>query len=175
MPVSVYPSGLVDPIEGATVVVDPRRYYLHRGNAFALNEVALAVPKDDFFEVLLKTGAVSIYVTILGSAGGDAILCTFEDAVVDTPGTPLGIFNENRLFSVTPTFTAESGGTYSGGTRLTKLFIPGGTKPNSPGAHLSVTPMRIYKPNTNYLIRLDNRAEEAATLGIEVQVNERPE
>jgi hypothetical protein len=160
---------LVQKLEGGTsalsgadaplITVDVNHQRSHDGRAWIawrLYPDAAKLAAGASCNIVLAAGPDTIvHLTIDALLMGDAELYIYEGAT-STGGTPFTPINRNRNYTtssnvamvINPTVTAT-------GTMLDAQFLPGGTGKKAGGGGLSSLEF-IFKPLTNYLIRMTN-------------------
>jgi hypothetical protein len=160
---------LVQKLEGGTsalsgadaplITVDVNHQRSHDGRAWIawrLYPDAAKLAAGASCNIVLAAGPDTIvHFTIDALLMGDAELYIYEGAT-STGGTPFTPINRNRNYTtssnvamvINPTVTAT-------GTMLDAQFLPGGTGKKAGGGGLSSLEF-IFKPLTNYLIRMTN-------------------
>lgn len=122
---------------------------------------------NSVLNIFIQTGVNFNHFVFSTTSGGTSELFIFEDTVVSADGTPLAVWNMNRPKSIvstsqvshTPTITSD-------GTRIHNSLMPGGTGNNRlPGGTARPGTEWILSPNTNYLIRIVNRAGSSQPIG----------
>jgi hypothetical protein len=141
------------------ITVDVNHQRSHDGRAWIawrLYPDAAKLAAGASCNIVLAAGPDTIvHLTIDALLMGDAELYIYEGAT-STGGTPFTPINRNRNYTtssnvamvINPTVTAT-------GTMLDAQFLPGGTGKKAGGGGLSSLEF-IFKPLTNYLIRMTN-------------------
>lgn len=117
-----------------------------------------------------KTGAGGKIIHTFGrnhaaEAGGPFVVSLIEAPATITDGTPLTtIANLDRRSTKMPQLQYFSLPTnVTGGTVIDEIFIPTGSGPSATGVSGTEGIERILKPNTNYVIRVQNIGSQTAT------------
>jgi hypothetical protein len=113
---------------------------------------------DATHDFLVKVGALGAHATFGIAVGGNCELLIYGGTTVSADGAALASISKNRedvgtaqtIVYDTPTVTGV-------GTLLLTQYVPGGTRGTAAGGGWS-EPEWILAPDTNYLIRITNRA-----------------
>ena len=161
----------IDEIGNAVVLIGYPHHKVHDGDMFQVSHYDNAVADDANVTFLMRVGAKEAHVTFAGSVGGDAEALLFEKPALSDDGTPLAVWcmnrGANKIPSVsvflTPTATND-------GAQMHVSFVPGGTHPvQAPGGSARADTEWIFSPNTDYLVRIINRAGSEQEISLVVQ------
>jgi hypothetical protein len=151
----------------------------HEGEGFGVCHIFVDVGSDDHADILIQTGASKeLHFTFATTAEGKAYAYLYEDTEA-TSGAGLTPHNKLRAssetsdaaFSHTPGFASVP----VLGTLLPCGLIPGGIGGNSVGATGGSGRQEIVlKINTNYLVRVTNKAGSAKDISITCSWYEEP-
>lgn len=165
----------MDSIGNAQTVIDEVHRQVHLGNTFQSSYKspdASPVADNADVTILIRVAANELHLTFNVAAGNDAEVEIFENVVTSALGTPLTFFNMNRGASgvslptttiyVNPTTTSD-------GTRIHNALVPLGVEVGTGSGVTRAGTEWPLKRETNYAIRLTNRAGSAQPLSIIVQ------
>ncbi len=158
---------LVDDLTKSIVAIGVPQCQLHIGQQFTTNTYDEGVATDGVVEWLIRIAATKdAYSDFFVSVGADSLLEIFEGPTSSDDGSALTLINRNRrLVALTPdTLVFKTPTTSADGTQLERLYVPGGTTGNSPGAAID-NPVGMVLTEGDYLLRLTNKGS-AADLGI---------
>ena len=156
-----------DHINDAGVTMDVIHANTHRGVMFASGYHDMAVVDDGAIELLIQVGSNSAHTVMSVAVGGDAEAVLFEGTTFSGAGTAVGAANKNRFSSTVAVTTVTHSPTLTGdGTQIASGYIPGGTKNSAGGGTGSSFAEWVLATDTDYLIRLTNRAGNVQPLGI---------
>ncbi len=158
----------IDPIHKSMELVQPLHHETHKGNAYEVSRIFEDVASDGNADVLIKVGAnKDLHLVAHVSGGGDIYARIYEATTVSADGTGIITCNKNRnfsdgsdgLFYYSPTVTGV-------GTLLLETYIPGGSGGIAVGGSADIDYEQDLKKDTNYLIRVVNKAGLAKTISI---------
>lgn len=153
-------------------MVEVNHYRLHEGRAFIAYYLQNGVsPLADGASINVAIAANTGYtphITIGAFCGGDSSLFVYESATASggTAFTPVqrnrtSTTTSNVAMTINPTVTAT-------GTELYREFLPGGTKKKA-GGNGGESLEFVFKPLTNYLVRLTNISGSAQVAEITLE------
>lgn len=135
-------------------------YKLSVGRYWSITHYVAALGSGAQLNLLYRTGANCVNIVSEVSAGGNALVQTYEGATVTgvNYGTPLTIMNMNRAYAATlPALLAYHTPTLATtGDLMRQGFLAGGTGGNKQGSNLRPGTGWILKPSTIYLFRVTN-------------------
>ena len=142
-----------------------------QGKAWSLDHVDLSVESVEDLDVLLITGAKEATIMPSAAANGVSQSFIYEAPTTSANGSAITIINKNRNFSaVLPVLTAFSGPTVTGvGTQLANGLILG--EVDKFGEEITESGF-VLKPNTKYLLRVDNTSGGTLPMSISVDFHE---
>lgn len=113
---------------------------------------------DATHDFLIRVGALGAHATFRIAVGGNCELLIYGGTTVSANGAALASISKNREDIGTAQTLLYDGPTVTlAGTLLLSQFVPGGTRGTAVGGGWGESPW-ILAPNTNYLIRITNRA-----------------
>lgn len=149
---------LTDEEEGYLIVIDSVHNEVHEGEMFHTNHIFSSVANGGNADTMLHTLDGEYHTMFSVSVGGAVDVFLYEDVVVTDSGTAVTSYNMNRTSTkesdlvVTHTPTVSSTG-----TTLVSKFIPGGSSQQTRiGGDTRTATEWLLKPNTNYMIRINN-------------------
>ena len=173
------------PVDGdfrwnALTTIDNAHRRVHLGQSFfgghMWGDVSRIVDNGNA-DLLLRIGGTPMHVISHVAADGTCEVRYYEGVTVSADGTVAISANKNRLSSKTP----DGGALYYGptvtdtGTELPPVLLPGGYSTGGGGGNVpaggfngSYDSEVIMKANTDYLIRVTNRSNQAAAISINV-------
>lgn len=166
-----YHRGDSDLTEHAQIFIDPLHRRIHDGQAFTASFIFEAISNNADGDLLLKIGARNIHITFRSGVEDDTFQCLFENPTIDTDstgplnGTPVIIFDKNRVTNNTPLCTAfhtPTISTDSAGDLPGTLIFATIIRPGDGIRTFSVDPAQhdewLLAANTDYLLRITNKA-----------------
>lgn len=156
--------------EGVTTITFVH-YNIHRGITYESSYKTLTLANNASLEMLFTTGSLPCHAVFKAEIGGDGEVQLYEATTVSANGTAMARNNKNRTSSRVALATVFHTPTVTGdGTELTDHYIPGGTGSIfSGGGEDSFGREWLLAPNTNYMLRLTNRAGSTQPAGFHVQ------
>jgi hypothetical protein len=146
--------------------IDQGHYQVHAGYSFSVCKTSLAVANAANQDIRFKTGSKSCHMAFDISLTGKANVLIYEASTISA-GTALTVINNNRniantaLATVTHTPTVTAVGT----TILADKLIGTASSGVVMGGAGSGRNELIFKPNTEYLIRVTNTSGAAIDIG----------
>lgn len=166
----------VDSRSEALVLIDTVHSRIHEGRFYTTNASDLALADNASITVLVRIGyGQSAHVRPLGICGGDAELFVFEGPTVTNDGTVQAVTNKNRFSPRVAVTEIFLGPTISDdGLELDNRLIIGGSGfISTPGGQSDFSEGEwVFKTNTDYLIRLTNRAGTTQPAQLEIDFYE---
>jgi len=151
----------VDPY-GGQVLIDMLHHEVHEGGAFSASFMQSVLAGNNL-DVLIVTGANELHLRFrVAILKKPMHVHLYEDTTVSANGTSVPIYNANRTSSTTSTTSVYYGPSVTGvGTELELVYLP---KEDM----LGVTPLPewILKPNSIYMLRVENASGNDADIGI---------
>jgi len=150
----------------------------HEGVSFVFSKRSEGVAADGSIDTFVKVGDKETHGVVAISCGGDFYVDIYEAPTTSADGVASSLKNMNRNSTLTTGVTVFTGPTVSAvGTIIKELYVPGGSGGNSSGA-IGAGPARpgtelVLKKNTNYLVRVTNKAGQAKTIGVDGSLYER--
>ena len=162
-----------DPHVHALTIIQEQHRMAHDGFMYHTSGKITGVANGASVEVFMRTGTIPVHFTraqfTLGR--GDIDINTYEDTTVSADGTPIVIFNTNRISTNTPEMDIFGGATIvTDGNQMHTLWAhPTGTGVgNAIGlSEVSNGEEWILKPATNYMVRLTNNSGASITFSYE--------
>ena len=155
----------VDALGGGLVMIETEHQHIHEGTAFHMSHYLSSLDAGDVnaHNILLKNPAGNFphlrsYHGV--GTGGPLRIRLFEGVTISADGTPIAAHNMNRNSSNTSDLKAFDEPTITGeGEEMEIHLAPTGHKE---GGLTDTVPVEwIFKPDTNYLIRLTNGNAQA--------------
>lgn len=138
-------------------VVDDITRKVRQGEVFHFNRVFEGVGDGNTADILLSTGSNRPSVRIAVASGAKSIFTVHEDVTTSDDGTEVTKYSRNR--NTSPTFDTTVFHTptiTNSGTVIAEDYLPGGIKNKEVGASNRDLAVWIIKPNTKYLLRVNN-------------------
>lgn len=166
--VSGGPATLTDAKSGAQVVLQSNHHHVHLAEYWMASYVWPSVAADGAANLLIRTApAREMHMTADAEGWGDFEVLLFEGVAVSANGISVPTHNRNRTTPVAPigafwrdpTITAT-------GTTLFHGFGPGGRKSSATGGHFEVYDEIVLAANSQYVIQIINRAEQAGRFAV---------
>ena len=149
--------------------LDRVRVATQQGDFYSGCSLYGSIANDALAEIYLKLDGVHWHASFEIHAGGDARFNLFENPTISSDGTPLNLYNNNRVTTKTTTGTAFSVPTVTNaGTVLINRFLPGGSGPKSGGGNLLFAREYILNGERTYLMRLTNVSGSTQELSMHV-------
>ena len=142
---------------------------VHDGDFYSTGYYLEGVADDGYIDLLIQTPATdTLHTYIKLSGGGDVTFEVYEGTTFSAAGTTVTPVNHNRSSSNTCGCTVTHTPTVSSlGTQLWQEYLPGGSGGLTPGTVQGVsTEQVVFDKDTNYLLRLYNRAGTAQSLQV---------
>jgi len=151
-----------DDVESGLVTVDHAQHELNLGQVFFASYATpdgSPLADDAAVDLLIKTASKKAHLTFSGSSEGNAELQFYEGTTTSDDGTSVTPQHMDRTSNVptsittfhTPTVTAV-------GTLVYDRWIVAGDGGGADGGRLRSNREWILAPNTNYMVRVINRA-----------------
>ena len=158
----------IDKISQGAYIISDLHYRTHQGKVFETCNIFAGVADDANADILIKVGAnKELHFVVAAASGGDSYFYLYETPTTSANGTSLAIINRDRDSAITSDATAFHTPTVSDvGTKLNCELVPGGTKNQAAGGITGTFAEWNLKVNTNYLIRLTNKAGVAKDISI---------
>lgn len=163
---------LVDEITGALAVIETPHHEVHEGEMWHGEHSFASIANGANADIRLRTGADEFHVVAVVTVTGQATLTVYEGANISA-GTAITVYNKRRItagvapiiMTFTPTVTA------TGSTSIIPgRLIPGGSTPQTRvGANERRDVEWIFKPNTEYLFRVNNSSGTAIIVTISIE------
>lgn len=145
---------------------------IHQGFAFTHSHYHTGIAAAATDDHLILTGDHEIHLRSLSfsATGAPIILDYYENTVTSDDGTPLPMGNNNRMSTITPSFTLNSSPTITDvGDQMGSTLIPSTTNQGG-GVAILAGGEWILAANTKYLIRLTNDDNSAIDYTIDMFV-----
>lgn len=164
-------NGTVDELTGASTIIDLVHERIHAGRTFQTSYKSpegSEVADDGTVEVLVKNTTIPVHFTFSATGGGNLELSLFEAPTTTNDGSQLNVVGMNRQRSIAPTVTTFLSPTITAdGDQLFNGF-------DSRGVGLTTPEGRegsewVLRRNTDYLIRITNRAGGARDIAVILQ------
>lgn len=171
---------LVDELTSALVVIDNAHHEIHEGEtAIVSYKSPDASPLADNATIafLITTGAREAHVVARLGFGGDCEIEIYEGTTyTGGTGTAMTVLAKNRNLPLRAGYaTVRRDITVTGvGTLLFNFFFPGGSGGNAQGVSDDTRDEWPFKPSTNYMIRVTNRAGNAQPGALAIEWYEEP-
>ena len=161
----------IDEIANAVVLIGYPHHKVHDGDMFQVSYYDNAVADDANVTFLVRVGAKPAHMTFAGSVGGDAEALMYENPAISNIGTSLAEWCMNRVANKIPETTVFHTPTATNdGAEMHASFVPGGAHPTqAPGGSARAGTEWILAPDTDYLIRIINRAGSEQEISLVVQ------
>lgn len=167
-----------DELTKQLIIIDFVHHEVHEGNTFQATQKTAEqgeIADDGVYDMLIITGdKAEPHMEFLGSGGGDFELEFYENTVVSNNGTQLDVQNMRRSLhgiNLNTTLAFETPTVTNVGDLISCRFIPGGGGggPTAAGGVGREDTEWDLNVDTNYLIRLTNRAGTAQPMSILAQ------
>lgn len=162
--------GITDNKTGAVVVIKLSHMYVHDGRMYeASYKTPDGSPLADNanLDILFRPGAANCHFSFGPVAANPIEILFYENTTVTNVGTSLGAVGLNRIRTLPQAATVYRGPTISTvGDLLQNDLQVWGIAPYTPS--IGEVPW-LLRPNTDYLLRITNRAGSAQDVGIVVQ------
>lgn len=154
-----------DEVTGGINTIDTEHHEIHEGEHFLLENCFEAVANAAVNNIVVISGAKYCHMTFeVTTNNGKITIETFENTTFTGTGTQLNPLNNNRnsaktsdvLFRLNPTIT-------SAGDPIRKLIIGSSSSSNRSGGSVTRNKEVIFKPSTNYLLRITNQSGQGNT------------
>lgn len=147
-----------DLVSKALVQLDSTHARIHEGIYYSIGFTIPSLANGVSQNCLLKTKDNEIHLRPSAVMGGDARFFIFEGTVVSANGSASTAANRRRESSSTHIVEIFNGATVTDdGDLLDEHLLVGGTGPaQSIGGASELISEWVFKPNTNYLLRLTN-------------------
>lgn len=179
---------MVDREVWGLTTIDSVHRMVHKGRTFQASYKSpegADIADNGNVTFLIKTGGREVHFAYSPAAGGDTELVFYEETTVSSNGTSVSRVNMNRRNSIfVPSVLVFHTPTVTGlGTLLQNILLPGGAgnpAASTPGGAFRSDTEWELKENTNYIVRIINRAGSAQPMSIgvqwyEIDENEPPE
>jgi hypothetical protein len=141
-----------DAVVSSTIIEDK----LRKGEVGCFGYFWSNIANEDSAYMLIKIDAIRPHLLFEYSVEGDATFHLYEEPTITDNGVQLSMYNHNRNFPDTALLIPFRDPTASSnGTELSVKYLPGGTK-NDPGLLVPLGFEWVLKPNTDYLLRVNN-------------------
>ena len=165
---------LRDSFLGGQVVISQEHYQLQTGDTFLVSYKSpddANIADDGTVNLHIATGAKQVHLSAWASCGGDMEAELLEGTTIDgDTGTEMTVYNKRRASATASLSTVKRDITVdSAGTLLEHRFIPGGDGGNAVGGARGEQDEWIVAANTNYMLRITNRAGTAQPMSIEIE------
>lgn len=149
------------------ITADTVHEHIHDGDHYNASYLVAAVANNGNADIRFTTGAKSCHMNAVMTASGKSQFFIYEAPTVSV-GTAITIYNNKRSSTNTPTAAVKHTPTVTaaGTTLLINGLINGGTGGVSQGGSGGNRNEIVFKPSTEYLIRLTNTAGTAQDLNI---------
>lgn len=166
-------TALVDEVTRSLVTLPVAQCQLHLGQLFSTDTFDEAVAADTSIEWLIRVAATNdVYINFGIAAGQDALLEIFETPTTSVDGSALAITNRRRADIKTLEVLAFKGPTSSAdGTRIDRLFVPGGSGGNSTGG-INMSSIGLILTAGDYLLRGTNKGAAGTNIQMAVSMFE---
>lgn len=144
---------------------------IHKGEMYTLlSSSSFTAGQTKYF--LFKTGSKEVHNIFSTQAAGEVLVQSWEGATTSNDGTPITIFNKNRVSSKTPLTLAFTAPTFTAiSTELMVRQQLGGSG-RTEGTQLREHSELILKPNTNYIAGITNTTNQTMTIYASVEFYE---
>lgn len=161
--------GKIDDSTGATVSIPLLHERIHSGKTFVASfKTPDADPLADngTLEFLIITGDIPLYFSFQSAGNDDVETAFFENTTVSNNGTMLSVVGLNRKRSLAPSAAVWRDPTITAdGDQLSNLFTSWAIE--EPIARDDIN--WVLKENTNYLVRVINRAGAVQPVSLVIQ------
>lgn len=157
----------VDEVAGYLVTIDPVHHHVHEGRLFSTTHIKEALGASNSTYMLLRAGANNVpHFEFTVNTAGAARIDMFEGPTLTDDGTPLTEVNHDRSSSNTSDVSVFSEPTVSAdGTLLLTDRVPSGVAGAKAGlGNVSGRAEWLLAPSTDYLIKITNQGNTAATV-----------
>lgn len=160
----------LDEITNALITIDAVHYEIHEGDTFGVsykNADGAPIADNGTIIFILQTGSKFAHLIASAFTVGDGEIELRENVTI-TGGTAMTEHNHKRTSanSATVAVIRDPATIPNAGTLLEQTLIPGGDAGNSIGSTVSQRNEWILKTNTNYMLRLTNRAGQAKDMSM---------
>jgi hypothetical protein len=163
--------GRSDDLTGAMLTIAFEHERVHSGKTFQTHYKspdASPIADNAAVNILIKTTTIPIHFMFSATGGGNLEILFFENTTVTGDGQGLSVIGMNRFRSLAPKTTAFFNPTITNdGDTLFNGFDSRGVGLATPEARQGTE--WILKTNTNYLIRIINRAGGARDIAVVAQ------
>lgn len=170
-----------DDVVGALITVDSEHHEIHEGEVAIVSYKspdATPIADNGTISFLLQTQAKAAHIVIRGSFGGDWEIEIYEGTTfTGGTGTAMTVFGKNRYKALPAGYSTVRRDVtiVNPGTAMPfNFFFPGGTGGNTTGADANTRDEWPFAPNTNYLIRITNRAGTPQPGSLAIEWYEKP-
>lgn len=155
-------------------VEDLAKVYVEDGKTYlgGFINLAVATTATEPLGIAINTTVLSLHAFTRAAAGGDAVVSLYED-VTYSGGTPITLVNRNRISPVVlhPVVLTRTPAITTSGTLLAQSLIVGGRTPVfSVGGASSDEYGWFLKPNTKYVLTVNNTAAGAEPVYVGVVI-----
>lgn len=140
---------------------------------FSVSQRHTGVSKGDSHDYVLKNPSSNnepiVVLSTKVASDGFAEVDFFGGVSIDTNGTDMNSQNLRAGSGVTKTFTAESDGSYSGGSLAVERLVPGGGKGSNIGADADSAAFML-EPGEAARVNVENQSGTSGTLNFSAVV-----
>ena len=149
-----------------TMIINPRFFYkIYEGYGFASSKRFESVGAGDTVDILFQNPSVSgrnLYITLVEIVG---LAQLYADIYVNNTITDLGThipyLNLHTGKTITPVAQVYYGGTYTLGSLIYNVVVPGGSRVRAVGGEAEIGEAIIVVPGKNFILRVTNASASA--------------
>ena len=172
MKYGIYDKRVLQDRDGVPLVFPKFFHKIEQGYAFAASKRFEGVTSGASVEILFRNPsdsgrkAVVASIEIIGLAQLYADI--YKDNTVTSDGTPIPVVNLNLSSSITNKMVVAYNGSYSLGTPVYNMVVPGGSHIRAIGGAIQMGETVILPPGGNFILRITNKSASATDFSARV-------
>ena len=144
-----------------TLIVYPRFFYkIYQGYGFASSKRFEGIASGNHIDILFmnpENSGREIFITMVEITGLAQLYADiYVNNTITNIGTKINILNLRPAMNITPVAIVSYNGTYTLGTLIYNVVVPGGTRIRATGGQASIGETVVLDEGVNFIMRVTN-------------------